>query len=70
MVKTYVILHQREEEDFITDHKCLSVFLRVKLGNFLKTKCSDIEDHGTMKSISFNGNVELMTGNGVCCSVQ
>ena len=52
MVKTHVILHQREEEDFISDLECLSVFLRVKLGDFLKTKCSDIEDCGTVKSIS------------------
>ena len=49
MVKTHVILHQREEEDFITNRKCLSVFLRVKLSDFLKTKCSDIEDRGTVK---------------------
>lgn len=62
---SFVILHQLEEEDFITDRKSLSVSLRAKLGDFLKINGTDVEDRGTVKSISFDGNIELVTDNGV-----
>ena len=55
-----------EEEDYTVDRELVSVALRVKLGDFLKTLATDVDDHGIVKEISSDGKVNLMTDNGVC----
>ena len=39
--------------------------LRVKLGDFLKTLATDVDDHGIVKNILSDGKVNLMTDSGV-----
>lgn len=46
----------------------VSVVLRVELGDFLKVKGIDFHNCSTVKSIGPNGQVELMTDNGVSTS--
>lgn len=61
-----MVLHQLEEEDVILDRELVAVSLRVELGQYLKIDSTNIDDRGTVKSISFDGNVQLMADSGVC----
>ena len=47
------------------DRELVSVVLRVKLGDFLKTLCTNIDNRGTVKNISSDGEVTLVTESGV-----
>lgn len=44
--------------------------LRVKLGDFLKTLGTDIDDRGTVKNITSDGKVDLMADNGVSAVIM
>lgn len=60
-----MILHQYTEEDYTVDPESVSVALRVRLGDFLKVRRTDVQDRGTVKSISLDGKVQIMTESGV-----
>ena len=59
---------QCAEEELTVNRAHVSVVLRVELGDFLKVKGVDFHDRSTVKSIDPNGQVELMTDDGVSTS--
>lgn len=64
----FPLLHQYKEEYYTVDRELVSVSMRVQLGDFLKIMGTDIEDRGTVKNISSDGKVDLMTDSDVSIS--
>ena len=61
----HIVVNNRIEEDYTIDCELVSVVLRVKLSDFLKTLCTNIDDRGTVKNISSDGEVTRVTESGV-----
>ena len=60
-----IVVDNSIEEDYTINRKLVSVVLRVKFGDFLKTLCTNIDNCGTVKNISSDGEVTLVTESGV-----
>lgn len=62
---TTVAQGEEEEEEVTIDRAFVTVLLRVKIGAFLKVDNQTYHDRGTATSIEADGQVSLMTDDGV-----